>query len=173
MDDVYVIIGLLLFGSLLFCLCCYKVSNLLYMLYHIDDAASDDDLLPIGAFAAAAAAAAGSSKDPFAVGADGTGGGGGDKMGGDDGAAAALIMSEYVSQERMQGNHVGNLAGSFSGPSYPSLAFADSQIQQQFQQLQQQQQQQQQHRPAVHRGLRQAESATSLSVGVQVKIMQP
>ena len=37
MDDVWVVIGLLLFGSLLFCLCCYKVSNLLYMLYHIDD----------------------------------------------------------------------------------------------------------------------------------------
>lgn len=38
MDDVWVVIGLLLFGSLLFCLCCYKVTNLLYMLYHIDDA---------------------------------------------------------------------------------------------------------------------------------------
>jgi hypothetical protein len=37
MDDVWVVIGLLLFGSLLFCLCCYKVTNLLYMLYHIDD----------------------------------------------------------------------------------------------------------------------------------------
>ena len=37
MDDVWLVIGLLLFGSLLFCLCCYKVSNLLYMLYHIDD----------------------------------------------------------------------------------------------------------------------------------------
>ena len=38
MDDVWLVIGLLLFGSLLFCLCCYKVTNLLYMLYHIDDA---------------------------------------------------------------------------------------------------------------------------------------
>ncbi|QQP50574.1 Uncharacterized protein FKW44_011612, partial [Caligus rogercresseyi] len=37
MDDVWLILGLLLFGSLLFCLCCYKVTNLLYMLYHIDD----------------------------------------------------------------------------------------------------------------------------------------
>ena len=36
-DDVWVVITLLAFGSLLFCLCCYKVSNLLYMLYHIDD----------------------------------------------------------------------------------------------------------------------------------------
>ena len=46
MDDVYVIVGLLLFGSLLFCLCCYKVSNLLYMLYHIDDTESEDELTP-------------------------------------------------------------------------------------------------------------------------------
>ncbi len=40
MDDVWVVICLLLFGSLLFCLCCYKVTNLLYMLYHIDDSDS-------------------------------------------------------------------------------------------------------------------------------------
>ncbi|XP_059095358.1 uncharacterized protein LOC131890097 [Tigriopus californicus] len=43
MDDVYVVVGLLFFGSLLFCLCCYKVSNLLYMLYHIDDTHVDYD----------------------------------------------------------------------------------------------------------------------------------
>ena len=43
MDDVFVIVGLLLFGSLLFCLCCYKVSNLLYMLYHIDDSTDSED----------------------------------------------------------------------------------------------------------------------------------
>ena len=46
MDDVYVVVGLLLFGSLLFCLCCYKVSNLLYMLYHIDDTEAEDELTP-------------------------------------------------------------------------------------------------------------------------------
>ena len=40
MDDVLIVVGLLLFGSSLFCLCCYKVSNLLYMLYHIDDVES-------------------------------------------------------------------------------------------------------------------------------------
>ena len=40
MDDVLIVVGLLVFGSSLFCLCCYKVSNLLYMLYHIDDAES-------------------------------------------------------------------------------------------------------------------------------------
>jgi hypothetical protein len=28
MDDVLIVVGLLLFGSSLFCLCCYKVSNL-------------------------------------------------------------------------------------------------------------------------------------------------
>ena len=43
MDDVYTVIGLLLFGSFLFCLCCYKVSNLLYMLYHIDDNTPDEE----------------------------------------------------------------------------------------------------------------------------------
>lgn len=37
------VVGLLFFGSLLFCLCCYKVSNLLYMLYHIDDTHVDYD----------------------------------------------------------------------------------------------------------------------------------
>uniref|UniRef100_A0A0K2TXD0 Uncharacterized protein n=1 Tax=Lepeophtheirus salmonis TaxID=72036 RepID=A0A0K2TXD0_LEPSM len=42
MDDVWLVIGLLLFGSLLFCLCCYKVTNLLYMLYHIDDTEIED-----------------------------------------------------------------------------------------------------------------------------------
>ena len=41
MDDVYVVVSLLAFGSLLFCLCCYKISNLLYMLYHIDDQEPD------------------------------------------------------------------------------------------------------------------------------------
>ena len=40
MDDVLIVVGLLVFGSSLFCLCCYKVSNLLYMLYHIDDVES-------------------------------------------------------------------------------------------------------------------------------------
>ena len=40
MDDVLIVVALLLFGSSLFCLCCYKVSNLLYMLYHIDDSDS-------------------------------------------------------------------------------------------------------------------------------------
>ena len=67
MDDVWVVIGLLLFGSLLFCLCCYKVSNLLYMLYHIDDdpdstapnpAGGTGDLTAVGVASAANAAAA-------------------------------------------------------------------------------------------------------------------
>ena len=48
MDDVYVVIGLLSFGSLLFCLCCYKVTNLLYMLYHIDDNEADEEELAPG-----------------------------------------------------------------------------------------------------------------------------
>ena len=56
---MWVVITLLAFGSLLFCLCCYKVSNLLYMLYHIDD--STESLTgagggPGGADAAAIAA---------------------------------------------------------------------------------------------------------------------
>jgi len=48
---VLIVAGLLLFGSLLFCLCCYKVSNLLYLLYHIDDQTTDEDILglPLGA----------------------------------------------------------------------------------------------------------------------------
>ena len=67
MDDVWVVIGLLLFGSLLFCLCCYKVSNLLYMLYHIDDdpdstapnpGGGTGDLTAVGVASAANAAAA-------------------------------------------------------------------------------------------------------------------
>ena len=66
MDDVWVVIGLLLFGSLLFCLCCYKVSNLLYMLYHIDDdpesapnqAGGTGDLTAVGVASVANAAAA-------------------------------------------------------------------------------------------------------------------
>ena len=68
MDDVWVVIGLLLFGSLLFCLCCYKVSNLLYMLYHIDDDPDSTapnpaggvpgDLTAVGVASAANAAAA-------------------------------------------------------------------------------------------------------------------
>ena len=212
MDDVYVVVGLLLFGSLLFCLCCYKVSNLLYMLYHIDDetGSDDDGLLSLAGLGAlgpgAAAAAAAAAKDPF-----GPGRGGGD--GGPDGGAfgkleddattaATLIMSEYVSNEQLQGNHVGNLAGSFGAATAgPSAAFSAVMgngsnpvggnpnhyhlQQQQQQQLQQQQQQQQiQHQrqqqqmqqhipqdpPGYLRGLRQAESATSLSVGVQVCI---
>ena len=65
MDDVWVVIGLLLFGSLLFCLCCYKVSNLLYMLYHIDDdpdstahaAGGTGDLTAVGVASVANAAA--------------------------------------------------------------------------------------------------------------------
>ena len=36
MEDLWAAIGLLLFGVLLFCLCCYKVSNLLYMFYNIN-----------------------------------------------------------------------------------------------------------------------------------------
>ena len=66
MDDVWVVIGLLLFGSLLFCLCCYKVSNLLYMLYHIDDdpdstapnPGGTGDLTAVGVASVANAAAA-------------------------------------------------------------------------------------------------------------------
>ena len=66
MDDVWVVIGLLLFGSLLFCLCCYKVSNLLYMLYHIDDDPDSSapnpggtgDLTAVGVASVANAAAA-------------------------------------------------------------------------------------------------------------------
>ena len=67
MDDVWVVIGLLLFGSLLFCLCCYKVSNLLYMLYHIDDdpdstapnpGGGTGDLTAVGVASVANAAAA-------------------------------------------------------------------------------------------------------------------
>lgn len=61
MDDVWVVIGLLLFGSLLFCLCCYKVTNLLYMLYHIDDSTESltaNDITNTTASAVAAAASA-------------------------------------------------------------------------------------------------------------------
>ena len=64
MDDVWVVIGLLLFGSLLFCLCCYKVTNLLYMLYHIDDATESltgNDIAASTAAAAAHAAAVGNN----------------------------------------------------------------------------------------------------------------
>ena len=45
-------IFLLAFGCLLICLCCYKISNLLYVLYRIDDDESskscsdDNDLIP-------------------------------------------------------------------------------------------------------------------------------
>ena len=66
MDDLWVAIGLLLFGILLFCLCCYKVSNLLYMLYHIDDdpdstapnPGGTGDLTAVGVASVANAAAA-------------------------------------------------------------------------------------------------------------------
>ena len=74
MDDVWVVIGLLLFGSLLFCLCCYKVTNLLYMLYHIDDStesltANDiNNATTASAVAAAAASAASNAASSAAIG---------------------------------------------------------------------------------------------------------
>lgn len=74
MDDVWVVIGLLLFGSLLFCLCCYKVTNLLYMLYHIDDStesltANDiNNATTASAVAAAAASAASNAASSAAMG---------------------------------------------------------------------------------------------------------
>ena len=58
MDDVLIVVGLLLFGSSLFCLCCYKVSNLLYMLYHIDDAESTAGDITTAAVTSATAALA-------------------------------------------------------------------------------------------------------------------
>ena len=68
MDDVWVVIGLLLFGSLLFCLCCYKVTNLLYMLYHIDDDQESQGQPAAGQanleFASAAAVAAQQTETP-------------------------------------------------------------------------------------------------------------
>ena len=67
MDDVLIVVGLLLFGSSLFCLCCYKVSNLLYMLYHIDDAesaAGDISTAAVTSATAALAVAAPTSASP-------------------------------------------------------------------------------------------------------------
>ena len=58
MDDVLIVVGLLVFGSSLFCLCCYKVSNLLYMLYHIDDAESSTGDISTAAVTTANAALA-------------------------------------------------------------------------------------------------------------------
>ena len=73
MDDVWVVIGLLLFGSLLFCLCCYKVTNLLYMLYHIDDStesltANDITNATTASAVAAAASAATNAASSAAMG---------------------------------------------------------------------------------------------------------
>ena len=58
MDDVLIVVGLLVFGSSLFCLCCYKVSKLLYMLYHIDDAESSTGDISTAAVTTANAALA-------------------------------------------------------------------------------------------------------------------
>ena len=64
MDDVWVVIGLLLFGSLLFCLCCYKVTNLLYMLYHIDDSTESLTANDINNATTASAVAAAIKRQP-------------------------------------------------------------------------------------------------------------
>ena len=116
MDDVYVVIGLLLFGSLLFCLCCYKVSNLLYMLYHIDDVDLNDDNsptaegLPInGEFSKEAAynfvtryaeaaneSASGNLPDV-------------DKVGQLDDTTALLLADMSGSREPLMGNHVSHV----------------------------------------------------------------
>ena len=87
MEDVWVVISLLLFGSLLFCLCCYKVTNLLYMLYHIDDATESltgNDITANTATVLSNATAGTLSALgvlPIAL-ADGVGGGGGGQPGG-------------------------------------------------------------------------------------------
>lgn len=43
MDNVIIILFLLAIGLIILCLCCYKISNLLYILYHIEDSNSQNN----------------------------------------------------------------------------------------------------------------------------------